>query len=113
MAEVFAEEQPRSLPPPLHPFTTDRIETVRSHKTIYIRFDLNDYSNDLYLVRLIHNPTGLRPGCALSADPAIGVSGRMTQGRVPGVLRPSQAPAQKPLTWVQWAQEFLHNEIRI
>ena len=29
---------------PLHPFTTDRIETVRSRKTIYVRFDLNDYS---------------------------------------------------------------------
>jgi hypothetical protein len=44
VADVFAEEQSRLLPPPLHPFTTDRIETVRSHKTIYIRFDLNDYS---------------------------------------------------------------------
>ena len=44
VAEVFAEEQPRLLPPPLHPFTTDRIEAVRSHKTIYVRFDLNDYS---------------------------------------------------------------------
>ena len=28
----------------MHPFPTDRIETVRSHKTIYVRFDLNDYS---------------------------------------------------------------------
>jgi transposase len=44
VAEVFAEEQPRLLPPPLHSFTTDRVETVRSHKTIYVRFDLNDYS---------------------------------------------------------------------
>jgi hypothetical protein len=42
--QVFAEEQPRLLPPPLHLFSTDRIETVRSHKTIYVRFDLNDYS---------------------------------------------------------------------
>jgi len=42
--QVFTEEQPRLLPPPLHPFSTDRIETVRSHKTIYVRFDLNDYS---------------------------------------------------------------------
>ena len=42
--QVFAEEQPRLLPPPLHPFSTDRIEAVRSHKTIYVRFDLNDYS---------------------------------------------------------------------
>jgi hypothetical protein len=44
VADVFAEEQPRLLPPPLHSFTTDRVETVRSHKTIYVRFDLNDYS---------------------------------------------------------------------
>jgi hypothetical protein len=32
------------LPHALHAFPTDRIETVRSHKTIYVRFDLNDYS---------------------------------------------------------------------
>jgi transposase len=44
VAEVFAEEQARLLSPPLHPFSSDRIETVRSHKTIYVRFDLNDYS---------------------------------------------------------------------
>jgi hypothetical protein len=44
VAQVLAEEQPRLLPPPLHSFSTDRIETVRSHKTIYVRFDLNDYS---------------------------------------------------------------------
>jgi len=43
LADVFAEEQPRLLPPPLHAFSTDRIEAVRSHKTIYVRFDLNDY----------------------------------------------------------------------
>jgi len=44
VAEAFAQEQPRLLTPPLHSFSTDRIETVRSQKTIYIRFDLNDYS---------------------------------------------------------------------
>ena len=44
LADVFAEEQSRLLPPPLHAFSTDRIETVRSRKTIYVRFDLNDYS---------------------------------------------------------------------
>jgi transposase len=44
VADAFAEEQPRLLKPPLHAFSTDRIETVRSHKTIYVRFDLNDYS---------------------------------------------------------------------
>jgi len=44
VADVFSEEQPRLLPPALHPFSTDRIEAVRSGKTIYVRFDLNDYS---------------------------------------------------------------------
>jgi transposase len=44
VAQAFTEEQPRLLPLPLHPFSTDRIETVRSRKTIYVHFDLNDYS---------------------------------------------------------------------
>jgi transposase len=44
VAEVFAEEQPRLLPPPAHPFGTDLVLPVRSAKTIYVRFDLNDYS---------------------------------------------------------------------
>jgi transposase len=42
--QVFVDEQPRLLPVPQHPFATDRIETVCSRKTIYVRFDLNDYS---------------------------------------------------------------------
>src|SRR5206468_2478648 len=42
--QVFRDEQPRLIPLPLHPFGTDRIETVCSGKTIYVRFDLNDYS---------------------------------------------------------------------
>jgi hypothetical protein len=42
--QVFAEEQPRLLASPVNPFSTERIETVSSRKTIYIRFDLNDYS---------------------------------------------------------------------
>jgi len=32
------------LPLPLHPFNTDLILPIRSAKTIYVRFDLNDYS---------------------------------------------------------------------
>jgi transposase len=44
VADVFAEEQHRLLPPAMHPFPTDRIEPVRSRKSIYVRFDLNDYS---------------------------------------------------------------------
>jgi transposase len=44
VAQAFVEEQPRLLPLPLHPFDTDRILPIRSAKTIYLRFDLNDYS---------------------------------------------------------------------
>ncbi|MGA8594775.1 MAG: IS21 family transposase [Bryobacteraceae bacterium] len=44
VAEVFAEEQLRLLSAPLHLFNTDRVEAVQSHKTICVRFDLNDYS---------------------------------------------------------------------
>ena len=44
VAQSFAEEQPRLLLLPLHPFNTDRIVAVQSRKTIYVRFDLNDYS---------------------------------------------------------------------
>jgi hypothetical protein len=42
--QVFAEERPRLLPPPAHPFPTDLVLAVCSGKTIYVRFDLNDYS---------------------------------------------------------------------
>ena len=42
--QVFAEEQPRLLALPLHPFNADRVENVHSRKSIYVRFDLNDYS---------------------------------------------------------------------
>jgi hypothetical protein len=44
VAEVFAEEQPRLLPLPLHRFDSEWLVPVRSGKTIYVRFDLNDYS---------------------------------------------------------------------
>jgi len=42
--QVFADEQPRLIPLPAHRFNTDRVESVCSRKSIYIRFDLNDYS---------------------------------------------------------------------
>ncbi len=44
VAQAFEEEQPRLLPLPEHPFPTDLVGAVQSKKTIYIRFDLNDYS---------------------------------------------------------------------
>ncbi len=45
VAQVFEqEERSRLLLSPQHPFPTDRIETVSSHKTIYVTFDRNRYS---------------------------------------------------------------------
>ncbi|MGH9852864.1 MAG: IS21 family transposase [Blastocatellia bacterium] len=44
VAQARAEEQPYLLPLPQHPFETDLVRPVRSDKTIYVRFDLNDYS---------------------------------------------------------------------
>jgi transposase len=42
--QAFQDEQPRLLPLPAHPFDGDLLLTARSGKTIYVRFDLNDYS---------------------------------------------------------------------
>jgi transposase len=44
VAEAFAEEKPRLLPLPVHRFDSDLLVPVRSGKTIYVHFDLNDYS---------------------------------------------------------------------
>jgi len=41
--EAFEEEKSRLLPLPVHAFDTDLLVPVRSGKTIYVRFDLNDY----------------------------------------------------------------------
>jgi hypothetical protein len=42
--DAFREEQPRLLPLPAHAFDSDLMVGARSRKTIYLRFDLNDYS---------------------------------------------------------------------
>jgi transposase len=44
VAEAFEEERPKLLSLPAHPFETDLVVPVRSEKSIYVRFDLNDYS---------------------------------------------------------------------
>ena len=51
VADALAEEQPRLLPLPEHPFPTDLLRAVSSGKTPYIRFDGNDYSIPHSLVR--------------------------------------------------------------
>ncbi len=42
--QAFEEEKPCLLPLPANPFNTDLVLAIRSGKTIYVRFDLNDYS---------------------------------------------------------------------
>ena len=42
--DAFREERARLLPLPEHPAPTDHVVTLRSQKTPYVRFDLNDYS---------------------------------------------------------------------
>lgn len=44
VAQVLADEQPRLLPLPAHPFETDVMRAVVSGKTPYVRFDRNSYS---------------------------------------------------------------------
>lgn len=44
VAQALEEEKPRLLPLPAHPFDCDLVRTVHSDKTLYVRFDLNDYS---------------------------------------------------------------------
>jgi len=44
VAQAFAEEQRLLLPLPEHPLDTDQVVPVLTRKTIYVRFDLNDYT---------------------------------------------------------------------
>jgi transposase len=64
VAQAFEEEKPCLLPLPAHPFDCDLVRTVRSDKTIYVRFDLNDYSIPPAAVgrplTLLASPTTLR-----------------------------------------------------
>lgn len=44
VANVFAEEKPRLLPLPVHPFVAELVRPVKQIKGIWIPFDLNHYS---------------------------------------------------------------------
>jgi len=48
---ALAEERPRLLPLPVHPFPCDLVRAIASGKAPYIRFDANDYSIPHSLVR--------------------------------------------------------------
>jgi Integrase core domain len=64
VANVLAEEHPRLLPLPVHPFQTDVMRTVTSGKTPYVRFDRNSYSIPHTHIRrpltLLASPTTVR-----------------------------------------------------
>jgi len=64
VADAFTEEQSRLLPLPAHPFDCDLLRPIRSGKTIYVRFDLNDYSIPPHavgqLLTLAASPTTIR-----------------------------------------------------
>src|SRR5262249_2328064 len=51
VGEVFEEEKTRLIPLPANRFETELKKTIRSGKTIYVRFDLNDYSIPHTMVR--------------------------------------------------------------
>lgn len=44
VAQVFEQEKSHLLPLPAHPFSCDLVRTVYADKTLFVRFDLNDYS---------------------------------------------------------------------
>lgn len=44
VAQALAEEQPRLIPLPEHPFDTDLVRTVSTTKSPYVHFDRNSYS---------------------------------------------------------------------
>ena len=64
VAQVFAEEKPRLLPLPAHPFSCDMTRTVYADKTLCVRFDLNDYSVPPHALgralTLVASPTTVR-----------------------------------------------------
>lgn len=51
VAAALVDERPRLLPLPAHPFACDAVQSLRSGKTPYLRFDGNDYSIPHTLVR--------------------------------------------------------------
>lgn len=64
VAQAFAEEKPRLLSLPVHPFSCDLTQTIKTDKTIYVRFDLNDYSVPPHVLgrtlTLVASPTKVR-----------------------------------------------------
>jgi transposase len=42
--QAYADERPRLLPQPVHPFPTEYVTAIHTQKTPFVRFDGNDYS---------------------------------------------------------------------
>jgi hypothetical protein len=75
--DAFAEELGRLMELPVHPFDADFMGTVSSAKTIYVRFDKNDYS-------IPHSFVG-RP-LTLASDTEVRILDGATRGRSPSSL---------------------------
>ena len=71
VAEVWAEEKPRLLPLPAHPFETELVRVVRSGKTPYVRFDRNLYS--------IHHTHVRKPLTLLASDTRVRILDQQTE----------------------------------
>ena len=84
VAQAFEEEAPHLLTLPTHRLETDLVVAAHSEKTIYIRYDLNDYSIP---------PTSVgRPLTLIASETTVRILGRPPQGAArwvgAGVLLP-------------------------
>ena len=90
VADVLAEEQPRLLPLPAHPFETDGLRAVRSGKTPYVRFDRNQYSIPHTHVR--------RPLTLVASATTVRLLDRQTERAISAVTTPGR-PSKTPRIW--------------
>ena len=102
VAEVWADEKPRLLPLPAHPFETELVRVVRSGKTPYVRFDRNLYSIPHTHVR--------KPLTLLASDTRVRILDQQTElarhrrtydtaqtvARAPGRPARRHPPSQRP-----------------
>jgi hypothetical protein len=96
VADVLAEEQPRLLPLPVHPFETDVMRAVVSGKTPYVRFDRNSYSIPHTHIRrpltLLASPTTVR--VVAGPDEIAGHVRSYDTGHTPELIKRSLAAGQ-------------------
>lgn len=114
VADVFAEEKAQLLALPLHPFDCDHLRAVHAKKTLYIRFDLNDYSIPLQAVgrslTLLASDTQVR---ILDGTQSV-ASHRRSYDRGQRVVDPSHQQAlleQKRKAWAEASCDRLHQAV--